>query len=412
MSCISGIFRRSIKQIASRKKTLLEKLNPQGAASRDSLTLEENKARKAEYARLKKLKPPKMGLPEHVMCQLRDAEAKMLRTGDKIPYGDKVRLKNFGQVDSRSIEEGGVFRGAMPMSGEEYEKLAKVYNVKHIIDLRGFETTDRALIEDFAAGWSKFHGMEHHHIPMGSNEEPSSEGLAEIFKILDQALENGEGVYIHCKHGIDRTGSVFAAIEEHLGVGKDAYARMKGHGYNLQHQRSKPAQKAFVTGKDFSSKVRAAEELQRANQYREQSILTPERHASVKRHLSEGSLTEARERLWDAHQKSMAGSFSAAPFSFDLAGEISTALRQKKVLSNDDIIKTEPWLSFPEKSAKRQSSERRSTTRRRSIQSSLAPPNHLLSASTGSSPSIPWTPPQTGSLEDDVKAWMDSHQID
>ena len=336
MSCISHLLGKSFSEVFNgEKKSVLRKLKPEGSASRDSLALEKDVARKAEYERLKKLNPPKMGLPERVMCTVRDMKTKVRGEGDIIPFvrnGKNVRLKNFAQLDHRTIEQGGIFRGAMPSCGEDYEKLAKKYNIRHIIDLRGFETTPVEYINDFAKGWAEFHGIpNYHHIPLSSNEEPTKE-LPEIFRIIEEAQRNGEGVYIHCKHGIDRTGSVCAAIEEHLGISKGAYDRMQRHGYNLQHERTKPAQKAFVTGPDFAAKVQAAEKLKldkQAQELAESGQMPAERHASVKRHLKHDRLPEARERVRNA-QRTLSGTHAgSADEPLDWADEINQALTQK-----------------------------------------------------------------------------------
>jgi hypothetical protein len=254
-----SLFKRLGQSLS--QQSLLGKETLQRVVSRDSLTLMKNQARNAKYARLKALKPPKMGLIERVMSKVREFKSWLKGTGDTLPYANKVRLKNFGQVDKGPAGQVGIYRGAMPMSGKEYEKLANAYDVKHIIDLRGFETTSAEHINGFGRGWAGFHGIRYHHIPMSSAKEPSTDDLAQVFKVIDEAGQNGEGVYIHCKHGIDRTGSVFAAIEEKLGMGKSAPERikqMRNYGYNAWHQHSKPAQAAFVTGDDFSDKVRAA----------------------------------------------------------------------------------------------------------------------------------------------------------
>jgi protein tyrosine/serine phosphatase len=339
MSCISGIFRKSFERLASEKQVGLEKLNANASASRDSLDLGSDEARKAEYKRLKKLKAPTMGLPERIMCTVRDLETRARRKGDAIPLsreGKKVRIQNFGQVDSRPIEEGGIFRGAMPQSGAEYEKLVKKYNIKHIIDLRGFETTPSEYIKDFAKGWSEFHGIKpenYHHIPMQSTKEPSTKELEKIFRIIDEAQKNGEGVYIHCKHGIDRTGSICAAIEERLGLGEGAYKRMKNHGYNKQHQKSKPAQKAFVTGDDFAEKVRKAEELRLLNASTKllaSEQMSPARFNSVKKHLEAGHLDMVKDRIKKAEQTPSRRSSEAPtlePWSF--TDEMNQAFAEK-----------------------------------------------------------------------------------
>jgi len=216
--------------ISFRGKKSLEKVTPEELPSED----------------LKNLKPPKLGRWESLLASLRGTE-------DQIKYPGNIQLQNFARVDDT------VYRGAMPDSGKQFEKLKNAYNVRVIIDLRGAETTKDKYI-DFERGWAEHHNIQYVRIPMNSHRPPSQEELKQFFQAIEDAKAAGGSAYVHCKHGIDRTGSMIAAYETKLGRSpQQIYKNMKRYGYNWLHQLSRPAQRDFVNGSDLSARVAAAE---------------------------------------------------------------------------------------------------------------------------------------------------------
>ncbi|MBV9507956.1 MAG: tyrosine-protein phosphatase [Acidobacteriia bacterium] len=107
---------------------------------------------------------------------------------------DPAGLPNFHQVN------GQVYRGAQPTE-EGLRYLAKL-GVKVIVNLRGDSTSiaEKKLAE--AAG------MRYVSIPLPELQAPSPEKVAEVLQILNDAAAGP--VFVHCRRGADRTGTVIA----------------------------------------------------------------------------------------------------------------------------------------------------------------------------------------------------------
>lgn len=176
---------------------------------------------------LKGLTPPRRTWFNRLVASL------TLRSEDKL-------LGNFHQVDK------SVFRGAMPESVEAFAHLKKQHGVRTIIDLRGLETTKAKHIQ-FEKGHAKANGLTYVHLPMDSHVPPTQQQLNLFLNAIDQAKQSGGNVYVHCKHGIDRTGVMVAAYEVLNGKKQaEAYRHMVQYGFNRQHQWSRFHQRAFV----------------------------------------------------------------------------------------------------------------------------------------------------------------------
>ena len=104
-------------------------------------------------------------------------------------------IPNFYKVNDH------IYRGAQP-SGAAWPELAKL-GVKTVIDLRreGEHSTDAESKAVTAAG------MRYVNFPMNGFDTPTSDQMAKVLALLD----GNDPVFIHCKLGKDRTGTVVAA---------------------------------------------------------------------------------------------------------------------------------------------------------------------------------------------------------
>ncbi len=104
-------------------------------------------------------------------------------------------LPNFHQVNER------LYRGAQPKK-EGLKKLASL-GVKSILNLRGEDENTIAEQQE-----AKELGLNYYALPMGGLSRPSDEQIVKALSIINNP-ENGV-VFVHCKHGADRTGVVIA----------------------------------------------------------------------------------------------------------------------------------------------------------------------------------------------------------
>lgn len=127
-------------------------------------------------------------------------------------------LPNFGCVNDR------IYRGAQPTEKGVKELAAR--GVKTIIYLR--DADDNAQIEEMQA---KNAGVKFINVPMGNWLKPKDSKIEEILNLL-KTSEN-QPVFIHCKRGADRTGTVIAAYRiSHDGwTAKQAKAEAKSYHF-------------------------------------------------------------------------------------------------------------------------------------------------------------------------------------
>lgn len=102
---------------------------------------------------------------------------------------------NFHQVDEH------VYRGAQP-SNDGFKNLAKL-GVKIVVDLR--EAGDRAREEEKLVSSE---GMRYVGIPMNGLHAPAATDVAKALDLLEGSSSGA--VFVHCRRGADRTGSVIA----------------------------------------------------------------------------------------------------------------------------------------------------------------------------------------------------------
>ena len=104
-------------------------------------------------------------------------------------------LPNFHKVSEQ------LYRGAQPLKGGT-SKLAEL-GIKTVINLRGPD--DRVSGEQKE---TESAGLRYFNIPMPGLSAPSDEQVAQALAIMNDP--NNQPVFIHCKRGSDRTGTITA----------------------------------------------------------------------------------------------------------------------------------------------------------------------------------------------------------
>jgi len=103
-------------------------------------------------------------------------------------------IENFRQVNDR------IYRGAQPEPAA-WAGLAKL-GVKTVIDLR--REVEHSCAEERHAVEAA--GMKYVNFPMNGFDTPTAEQMTKVLALMDGA----DPVFIHCKQGRDRTGTVIA----------------------------------------------------------------------------------------------------------------------------------------------------------------------------------------------------------
>jgi tyrosine-protein phosphatase SIW14 len=103
-------------------------------------------------------------------------------------------IPNFHQVNDH------VFRGGQP-TAEAWPGLARL-GVKTVIDLRREDEHSTAAEGQAVAAA----GMNYFNVPMKGVVAPTNEQIAKVLELLNSQ----EPVFVHCKRGADRTGTVIA----------------------------------------------------------------------------------------------------------------------------------------------------------------------------------------------------------
>ena len=112
-------------------------------------------------------------------------------------------LPNFHQVNAK------LFRGGQPGKGGLLQ--LKQLGVKAIINLRDDDERARAEAAEAQAA-----GLRYFNIPFASFDRPGDKDVDEVLKLID-SLDN-QPVFVHCKRGADRTGTIIAIYRiEHDG---------------------------------------------------------------------------------------------------------------------------------------------------------------------------------------------------
>jgi tyrosine-protein phosphatase SIW14 len=140
-------------------------------------------------------------------------------------------LQNFGQVNDH------IYRGAQPSSAG-FSELAKM-GIKTIVDLR--ETSGRSGSEQKMVEAA---GMKYVGVPLNGYGAPSNETVLKLIGFLDD--KSAGPVFVHCRRGADRTGTILACYRiahDHWQNAK-ALAEAKTFGMSWTER----AMQAFIVG--------------------------------------------------------------------------------------------------------------------------------------------------------------------
>lgn len=116
-------------------------------------------------------------------------------TGLSKAESSPAELPNFHKVNER------LYRGAQPQKGG-LKKLAAM-GVNTIVNLRGEDRNTLAEQQE-----AKELGLNYYALPMGGLSRPTDKQVEQALAIINNP-ENGV-VFVHCKHGADRTGVIIA----------------------------------------------------------------------------------------------------------------------------------------------------------------------------------------------------------
>jgi len=127
-------------------------------------------------------------------------------------------LPNFHQVNEH------LYRGAQPRADGGIRKLSEL-GIKTVLNLRREGDNTRAEEQDARAS-----GLKYYSIPMEGMSKPTDEQIKNALAIIN--TEANWPVFVHCKRGADRTGTVVAIyrISHDNWTAHDAITEAKRYG--------------------------------------------------------------------------------------------------------------------------------------------------------------------------------------
>jgi protein tyrosine phosphatase (PTP) superfamily phosphohydrolase (DUF442 family) len=159
---------------------------------------------------------------------LGDLHPAIAKTGHDL-YGLMTRKADGPNVEKLASVGPNQLRGAQPT--EEGFRQLQALGVKTVINLRPEDNREAETVEAL--------GMKAVYLPLPPLGAPSH---AETLSFLKTALDPANGkVFFHCYHGVDRTGTMAAAIR----IARDgwtadqAIAELRSHGFHEEGQKAK-----------------------------------------------------------------------------------------------------------------------------------------------------------------------------
>jgi protein tyrosine/serine phosphatase len=130
---------------------------------------------------------------------------------------DYPELPNFHKVND------GLYRGAQPKAGG-LQKL-RTLGIKTVINLRDDDAREQNEERE-----AKASGLEYFNIPLSNKSAPSDAQIEQALKLINTPAN--QPVFVHCKRGADRTGTIIATYRiSHDGwTGERATAEAKHYG--------------------------------------------------------------------------------------------------------------------------------------------------------------------------------------
>ncbi len=142
-------------------------------------------------------------------------------------------IKRFRQVDKN------LFRGSCP-TPMQFKEL-KDGGFTTVISLRsGFDKSgqqEKELVERL--------GMKYYNFPIDSRRRPSINLISDFFELCNELNSKNERVFLHCKHGRDRTG-IFVALYQVKNKVKDLNAAIHEFFYMGYNHKKHPWMLDFV----------------------------------------------------------------------------------------------------------------------------------------------------------------------
>ena len=146
------------------------------------------------------------------------------RPRDPNPQPDQMAKDEFEQRHRKVYEtpnlpafwirelEGGLFYGRNPLTAKDVESLI-ARGVTRVLDLREDHEWNRPdrYGRDAVAALEQC-GITREPVPIKDTTAPSLEQLGRTWEILSNALAEGDTVFVHCRGGVERTGTVIAAF--------------------------------------------------------------------------------------------------------------------------------------------------------------------------------------------------------